>query len=313
MKNALTIIVIAGQTATGKSDLAVQLARIYNGEVISADSRQVYRDLDLGSGKITQAEMEGIPHHLLDVCDVQHVYTVAEYCVAARACIADIFARGKTPIICGGTGLYIDALLNNFDFDNTPANAEVRSMLEARSLEDNVSDLVSRNPERAATIDLNNQRRVVRALEKEYSALSIPTTTNTETSPNNDISLPAHRTIYIALKREPDAIRAAIAKRLLVRLDAGMVAEVQGLLDAGCSHERLEQLGLEYRYISRYLRGELEYQALIDELVLRIRQYAKRQLTWFKRSPKYFWILPDDTSPLQAATAYIDQFDSSTA
>lgn len=274
--NKNKVIVVAGPTASGKSDFAVQLALERNGEIISADSRQVYRGLDIGTGKITQEEMCGVPHHMLDVVDVGDEFSVAEYARLAKPILEDIFARDKTAIICGGTGQYIDALIYDIELPQVPPNQGLRAELEKKSVDELYAELAQKDPYRADTVDRHNKVRLVRALEIVYEMGHVP-------------KLHEPKLLYdveFYLMHPPrEVLRARIEKRLASRLDHGMLDECKKLLDGGVTHEQLEKLGLEYRYMSRYLRGEISYEQCIQELTSKIHQYAKRQDTWNK---KYF-------------------------
>ena len=277
--NKPNIIVVAGQTATGKSDLAVELALRHNGEIISADSRQVYRSLDLGSGKITHAEMRGVPHHMLDVTDVVNRYTVAEYKQAAQEAIEDILSRGKLPIICGGTGFYIDTLVYNQNLPNVAPNEKLRAELEKKPDDELFLMIQSKAPKNAETIDRHNRTRLVRALEILDALGYIPVQTKKS----------LYRVLWLGLRLEPDELKSRIYKRIVDRIDQGMITEVRNLLGAGIPYERLQELGLEYRYISSFLKNEVNQQAMVDELVTKTNQFAKRQRTWFKRNKLIHW------------------------
>ena len=284
------ILIVLGPTASGKSDLAVRLAKERNGEVISADSRQVYKGLDIGSGKITKKEMDGIPHHLLDVVSPNKIFTASDYARLARKAADDIIKRGKLPIICGGTGFYIDALLYGDSFAPVPPDPEIRKKLEKLSIEEMAAKLSELDPERFASIDTKNRVRLLRALEIVMSSgLPVP---KLERKPRYDAEK-----IGILWDKE------TLDKRIELRLDnrlrpladgGGMIDEVSNLKfpkkGRGMTWKRLYDLGLEYRYISLYLKGELDYDTMRSELLNAIRHYAKRQMTWFKRDKEIRWI-----------------------
>lgn len=279
------IVVVLGPTASGKSDLAVTLARKFNGEVISADSRQVYKGLDIGTGKITEKEMRGVPHYLLDVANPKRQFSVAEYQELGRKAIADILSRGKLPIICGGTGFYIDALVHDYALPSVLPNVKLRAKLEKLSTDALFKKLEKLDPRRAKDIDPHNRRRLVRALEITLS-----------TGKPNPTAAQAQRkkTRYEALKMgipfPNEILRARIEKRLLARIAQGMVREARRLHASGLSWKRMEDLGLEYRYLSRYLRGLISKEEMAQKLSTEIWHYAKRQMTWFKRDKDIHWI-----------------------
>ena len=279
ISNKPNIIVVVGQTATGKSDLAVEIALRYNGEIISADSRQVYEKLDLGSGKITSAEMRGIPHHMLDVADVRNQYTVAEYREAAQSILEDILARGKVPIICGGTGFYVDTLVYQQDLPNVPPNTLLRQNLEEKTDDELFLQLQTQSPKTAESIDRHNRHRLVRALEILDALGYIPE--QTKKSP--------YRSLWIGLKVEKDELHKRIHDRIINRINKGMITEVRNLLSDGIPYERLQSLGLEYRYISTFLKNEITQEQMIQELATKTNQFAKRQRTWFKRNKHIHW------------------------
>lgn len=274
--NKQKIIVVCGPTATGKSDRAVQIAREIGGEIISADSRQVYRGLDIGSGKITPEEMRGIPHHLLDVADPIDTFSVAQYQALAKTCIDDILARGNTPVVCGGTGLYIDAIVCGTVFPAVPPNKALRESLGSESLESLQQKLAVLDPARYALVDQKNKVRLIRAIEIAEALGSVP-----ELEKSNE-----YKVEWIYLDFPDDVLKSRIHDRLLKRIDMGMLDEVGNLHSAGLSYERLESLGLEYRYLALYLQDKLSHDDMLKELEMAIWHYAKRQRTWFKKYAK---------------------------
>ena len=268
------IIVVAGPTASGKSDFAVELALKNKGEIISADSRQVYRGLDIGTGKITKDEMKGVPHYMLDIVDVADIFSVAKYAELALPIIEDILARGKTPIICGGTGQYIDVLIYTTETPHVEPNAILRNKLEKRPVEELYQELVKRDPRRAHGIDKYNKVRIIRALEIVETLGAVPE----QEAP----SLRYDMKFYL-MNPSRELVRQRIEKRLLARLDTGMLEECKKLLASGTTHEQLERLGLEYRYMSRYLQNIISYDEFVTQLKNKSCQYAKRQETWNKK------------------------------
>lgn len=294
MKNSVLpkIIVIVGPTASGKSDLAVRLAQRFNGEIVSADSRQVYKGMDVGSGKITIAEMHGIPHHLLNVASPSRKFTVEKYKKLATKVIADIIKRHQTdggvPIICGGTGFYIDALVDGVEFPNVPPNQKLRTSL-AKIGQKNPAKLLSilkkLDPTRAKNIDPHNLRRIIRAIEIAKALGTVPSLTK-KSARKNTIYDP----LFIGINPDSKILRTKIRARLLDRLEnQGMVEEVQNLHTNGLSWKRLEEFGLEYRFIALFLQKKITREQMIERLTFESWHYAKRQLTWFHRNTRIQW------------------------
>lgn len=282
------IIVILGPTASGKSDLAVAIARAIKrqklasgAEVISADSRQVYTGLDIGSGKITQKEMRGVPHHLLDVASPRRTFTVTRYQALAQKAIRSIIHNKYIPILCGGTGLYIDAVVYGYVLPNVPPQPALRKELEQRSTEKLFTQLEQLDPARAQAIDRHNRRRLIRALE-------IVLVTHSPVPPIEHAS--SYDTLKIGITRTHDDLQSLIEKRLQKRIRAGMLKEVERLHADGVSWQRLDGLGLEYRWLSRHLRGTITRHDMIEHLSRDIINYAKRQMTWFKRDKTIHWV-----------------------
>lgn len=270
------IIVVCGPTATGKSDYAVQLALERNGEIISADSRQVYTGLDIGSGKITEQEMLGIPHHLLDVASPKRTFSVAQYKKLADKAIKDIVKRNKIPIIVGGTGFYIDAVVFDQQLPEVRANAELRKALEKHSTEQLQEQLQTLDMERYQTIDIHNRVRLIRAIEIATALGSVPKTTRTA----------AYDVEWIYLDHDDAVLKERIHTRLMKRMEQGMVQEVDRLHTEGLSWKRLEALGLEYRFVALFLQNKLSKENMLTQLETAIWQYVKRQRTWFKKYAK---------------------------
>lgn len=281
------IIVILGPTASGKSDLVVEIALKFGGEVVSVDSRQVYRGLDIATGKITVAEMRGIPHHLLDVADPREQYSVSHFKRDAEKAIHDILSRGKLPILCGGTGLYIQAIVDNVLPPEIAPNKELRKKLDTKSTDELFTMLQKLDPKRAETIDAKNPRRLVRAIEIANRLGIVPKLADAP---------PKYEVLQIGIQTDKDAIRARIETRLEKRLGEGMIEEAVELYKNGLSFERMDELGLEYRYLAKYLQGKITREEMKNELATKIRQYAKRQMTWFKRDMRIFWF-PLDRKP----------------
>ncbi len=272
------VLVIVGPTSSGKSDLAVRLAKKFNGEIISADSRQIYKGLNIGTGKITKQAMRGVPHHLLDVANPKKQFSVADYKRLARHHLRYIASGGKLPIIVGGTGFYIDAVTGKTNFPNVPTNTKLRAKLGKKSVKELFQILKKKDLRRAETIDQHNKIRLIRALEIINALGSVPA--------RQSAKLTGFNFIYIGLK--PNDLNNRIHARLLQRLE-GMIREGKRLYKQGLSYKRMYELGLEYRYISMYLQNQISKQEMIERLYAAIRHYAKRQMTWFKRNKEIRW------------------------
>lgn len=279
----IPITVILGPTASGKTGLSIKLAKKINGEIISADSRQVYRGLDLGTGKITKKEMFGIKHYLLDVADPKKVFSVIDYVELANKAIVEIHNRGKTPIIVGGTGFYIQALVDGLILPEVPPNTELRKDLTKKSLSELQEILKKLDEKRYITIDKNNPHRLIRAIEIATTLGEVPKLQkNSKYDPT-----------FIGIEISMDELRKKIHTRLISRIEAGMIDEVKKLHKEGLSWKRMEQLGLEYRYLSRFLQNKITKEEMLTELETAICQYAKRQMTWFKRDKRIKWLNPE--------------------
>lgn len=275
------VVVILGPTASGKSDLAVFLARKFNGEIISADSRQVYKGMDIGTGKITKKEMKGVPHHLLDIVSPKKVFTADSYKKIATRELNKIINKKRLPIICGGTGHYIDALIYNQQFPSVPPDLKLRKKLEKKNTAELFEELKKLDPERAATIDSKNPRRLIRALEIIYKT--------GKPIPKVDLS-EKYDALKIGISFPKEILKSRIHLRLLKRMKLGMVAEVKKLIKSGVSLKRLEDFGLEYRYLGRYISGKISKNEMITQLEKQIVDYSKRQMTWFKRDKDIHWV-----------------------
>ena len=289
------LIVIAGTNASGKSGLGVALAERYGGEVVSADSRQVFRGLDLGSGKIAPEETRGVPHHLIDVCEPGEFFSMHDFQRMAYDAIDGVLARGKLPFLVGGTGLYVASVTEGYVMSDAAPDLEYRAYLETFSTPALYDMLLKAVPD--IDIERNNRNRVMRVLEKLHAG---------------DDHVPHNRPRYQCLKLgvtwDRETLRARIDERLERRLKAGMVDEVRGLMDAGVSTEFLYKLGLEYRFISRYLTGDIPiYEDMVELLATAIKQFAKRQMTWFRRDPDIHW-LDMTADPFAEAVGLIEAF-----
>ncbi|HEU4677094.1 MAG TPA: tRNA (adenosine(37)-N6)-dimethylallyltransferase MiaA [Candidatus Paceibacterota bacterium] len=278
------IIVIVGPTASGKTALSVELALRLRGEVVSADSRQVYRGCDLGTGKVTREEMRGVPHHLLDVADPREGYTVADFVRDGRTAIDDIRSRGNVPIVVGGTFFYIDALLGRVSAPDVPPNEELRARLEPLPAPDLYELLRMRDPARAAAVDPANKRRLIRALEIVEAKGIVPPHAPDE----------VYDALTIGIRVAPAVLRESIRARLEERIKAGMIDEVVDLEESGIPFERIESLGIEYEHIVAFLKGSCDEVELRERITTKSYQYAKRQMTWLKRDATIRWVEPGD-------------------
>ncbi len=282
------LLVILGPTASGKSALGVSLARKFNGEIISADSRQVYRGLNIGAGKITKKEMRGVPHHLLDVANLKKRFSVVEFQKLAREKISEIFSRGHLPIIVGGAGFYISALVDNIVLPDVPPNQKLRARLIGKTPETLINMLMKLDSSRAKTVDPKNSRRIIRAIEIATALPKVPTI----------ISAPKYDALQIGLKLKPALLKEKINNRLKARVKLGMIAEAKKLHAQGLSWKRMDELGLEYRYLGKHLKNEISKIKMIELLGTEIWRYAKRQMTWFKRDKRINWVAPKNFSKI---------------
>jgi len=307
------LVVILGPTSSGKSDLAVKLAlrlsseqaknrlnmklrgltrpvssplsaerrRINGAEIISADSRQVYKGMDIGTGKITKKEMQGIPHHLLDIASPKRRFTIAQYQKLALKEISKIYKKGKLPILCGGTGFYIQAVADGVLIPEIPPDWKLRKRLEKQSCEELFSTLIKLDPRRAKSIDKKNPRRLIRALEIVLKTKK----------PVSELKFNRQfLALFIGIEKPFDKLRLLIKKRLLKRFRQGMIKEVVRLHEAGVSWKKLEEFGLEYRLISLYLQKQMDRKEMIQRMQKENEHYAKRQLTWFKKDNRISWV-----------------------
>lgn len=274
------IIAVVGPTASGKTSLGIFLAQKLGGEVISADSRQVYKGLDIGTGKVTKKEMAGVPHHLLDVISPKKQYSVDMFVKAATKITTSIYGSARVPILVGGTGLYVDTFVGRMSYAEVPPNLELRKKLANKTAPQLFALLQKADPARAKTIEAGNPRRLIRALEIAKALGASP-------APSTELR---YDVLWLGLSPTPEKLAANIGKRLRARIKAGMVAEAIKLHKAGVSYRRMDELGLEYRYLAKYLQGTINKAQLEQELEKAINDYAKRQNRWFKRNKDIVWV-----------------------
>ena len=271
------LIVIEGTNASGKSSLGVQLAARFGGEIISADSRQVFSRLDLGSGKITREEMNGVPHHLLDVRKPGEFFSMADFQRLAYEAIDDILSRGKLPFLVGGTGLYVDAVADGYELSDKAPDHSLRAHLETFETPELYEMLKQKLPD--TDIDPKNRHRVMRTLEKLEADDYRPAGKS-----------PRYELLKLGVTWPREILKQRIDERLERRLQEGMVEEVSALLDEGVSEEFMVKLGLEYKYLTWYLTGKIGYEQMKEELAAAIKKFAKRQMTWFRRDLRIHWL-----------------------
>ena len=279
------IVIIVGPTASGKSAFAVALARKYNGEIVSADSRQVYRELNIGAGKISKKEMLGIPHHLLDVASPKKKFSASDFVSLGKKALQNISVCGKLPIIVGGTGYYIDALTCRIAVPNVEPNARLRTKLEKKSPAQLFAMLQRKDSVRAKTIEPHHKRRLIRALEIIEALGHVPTPR---------LNLGTYDTLWIGINPSRNSLDKKITARLATRIQAGMIQEGQRLHTAGLSYKRMQELGLEYRALARLLRKEITREEFKKELFTDIRRYSKKQIAYWKRNHDIKWFSTTD-------------------
>ena len=298
----IPMVLIAGPTATGKSELAVSLCRETGGEVISADSVQVYRGMDIGSAKISREEMGGVPHHLIDVLSPDEPFNVTVFQAMASEAVREIRGRGHLPVVCGGTGFYIQALLRNVDFTQAAEDPAVRAQLEAEAGERGAAymhALLERtDPEAARKIPAGNLRRVIRALE--YHAL-----TGEKISAHNEREMAkpsGYNSLLFVLTMNRERLYRRIEQRVDRMLEEGLEEEVRHLADAGLTRQMTSAQALGYKEMLDYLDGALTLKEARDLICLRTRHFAKRQLTWFRREKDAVWLDRDVLSSEEILT-----------
>ncbi len=314
------LIVLIGPTSSGKSELAVKFARRFNGEIISADSRQIYRGMDLGTGKIHGRwittkmrgrafyEYKGIRHYCIDFINPKRQYSASLFKRDAQKAILDILKRGKLPILCGGTAHWVDAVVYNQELPDVKPNKKLRSELEKKSADVLFEKLMKFDPARANTIDKFNKRRLIRALEIiAATGKPVPPLGGILSDEQSEESKGSYQVLWLGIKTNQKNLYKKIEKRLKERLKQGLVKEVKKLHANGLSWKKLESFGLEYRFISLYLQKKINYDQMFTQLLYAIKHYSKRQTTWWKRNKEIKWIKPE----IKVAEKLTKQFLSS--
>ena len=287
------LVILTGPTAVGKTKLSIELAKQINGEIISADSMQVYRRMNIGTAKITEVEKEGIPHHLIDILEPWEDFNVVAFQSYAKQAVQTIRDRGKIPIVVGGTGFYIQALLYGIDFTENESNTELRNRLETESEKDGGISLhrylMQIDPAAAKAIHPNNRKRVIRAVEY-YELTGQRISEHNEEQRQNE---PVYNSAYFVLTMNRDELYQRIDMRVDQMLQEGLISEVEALLAEGCKEDMLSMQGLGYKEIIRYLNHELSLEEAVYILKRDTRHFAKRQLTWFRREREVIWLDKD--------------------
>ena len=292
------LVVIAGPTASGKSGLGIDLALKYNAEIVSADSRQVFKGLDIGSGKVTPEETQGVPHWLLDVAEPNDFFSVKDFQKLAYSSIDDILSRRVKAFMVGGTGLYVNSVADGYNLTGKQIDPELRNEVASKSIEELISFLEEKNPEVLKKLDLCNKRRIERAVERVILG-------NTDEPENT----PRYETLILGTNWPRDVLYERIKKRLDMRFEEqNMIDEIVKLRENGATDEFLYALGLEYRYILMYLRNEFDsFEAFYEKLFMEIRHLAKEQMTWFRKRKDMHW-LDMSADPFNEACSLIDEF-----
>ena len=307
------LVIIAGPTAVGKSEAAVELAKRIGGEIISADSMQIYRGMDIGTAKIRPDQMQGIPHHLIDICDPEEAFDVTRYQQLARKCIAEISGRGHIPIVAGGTGFYIQAVLYDIDFTGSETSPSLRESLTRQLLEKgNLQlhrQLAEIDPQAAREIHPNNVRRVIRALEfYEQTGQRI-----SEHNKEQQEKQSAYRSLYFVLTDDRTRLYERINSRVDEMMREGLLEEVRRLRQKGCTADMQSMQGLGYKELFPVLEGKCALEEAVGMIRQGSRHYAKRQLTWFKREKNCIWIdrrdYPETADVVQMMTEKLERME----
>lgn len=284
MSQEKKLLVILGPTTSGKSELAVKCALEFNGEVISADSRQVYKGLDVATGKISKEEMKDVPHHLLDVADPKDQYSVALYKEEAERAIEDIHARNMLPILTGGTGFFIQAVVDGVILPDVPPNPTLRKELEEKTTDELRDILEQLDPRRESDIKQDNPRRLIRAIEIATELGHVPKIKRVS----------RFDTLQIGLKPTKESLEKNIKHRTQRRINEGMIEEAKRLHNSGITFVRMRELGLEYKHLADHLEGRIDKKELINRIEKDDLKYAVRQMRWFKRDDRIIWFKPEN-------------------
>jgi tRNA dimethylallyltransferase len=283
------LIVILGPTASGKSSLSINLAKKFNGEIISADSRQVYKGMDIGTGKISKTERSIVPHYLLDIASPKKQFTVSDFKKRAKHAITKIVGKRKIPFIVGGTAFYIYSVIDDWNIPEVKPNLKLRKQLAKKTTEELFKMLKKLDPKRSKNIDAKNPVRLIRAIEiVKSTGLPIP--------PRNPELDSGSNVLLLGIKKDQKELYKLIDRRLHTRLYDGMVDEVKKLRRSGLSWKRLESFGLEYKFVSLYLQNKLTYEQMVEQLKNAIHRFSKRQMTWFKKDKRIVWIKNENES-----------------
>lgn len=297
MKNTIKVVAVVGPTATGKTSLAVKLARIFDGEIISADSRQVYKGLDIGTGKDLEEYTDGgcsVKYHLIDILSPEKEYNLKQFNLDAKNLIFEITSREKLPMVVGGSALYLDSLFSDYEFPLAPPNLELRNKLKNQTAEQLAEYLSKNYPEIFNQVDNKNSRpRLIRVLEEIWAR-------DDKNIPKFKSEYPKIEWLILGTFYRREEVHKRIEKRLDERLKGGMIEEIEHLHEQGVSWKRLDSFGLEYRYLSRYLKGEIDYETMRNNLLANIRRLARSQDIWFrkieKKGHKIYWLVNGDVN-----------------
>ena len=286
------VIAVVGPTASGKTSLAVEIAKAVDGEIISADSMQIYKGMFIATAQPSEEEKQGIPHHLISIIEPSETYSVAQFVSDAKKCIEEIEARGKVPVIAGGTGLYVDSLLYGIDFGFVPDNSEVRQKLKERmeneGAEKLLQELYEIDPETAETLHVNNAGRIMRALEVYY----LTGETISEQKRKSRENGPDYESLYVYIDyADRQILYNRIEKRVDIMVESGLLEEAEKFISLG--EETTAKQAIGYKELKPYFRGECSLEEALDNLKKETRHYAKRQMTWFRRNEEKFVVCPD--------------------
>lgn len=284
------LIVIVGPTASGKSDLAIKLAKKFGGEVISADSRQIYKGLDIATNKVTPKEAREVPHHLIDVASPKKRFNVSDFKKLTDKKILEIASRGNLPILVGGTGFYIEAVVDGILPPEVPPDEDLRNKLSKKTLKELQATLKTLDQERFSTVQKENPRRLIRAIEIATAMGKVPSRKKKN----------SYNSLMIGLQLSKEALKINIEKSVKKRMERGMVAEALKLHEKGLSWKRMRELGLEYRLLADYHQGKIrDKKELEDSIIQEDWKYAKRQITWFKRDKRIEWFSPGEVADIE--------------